>query len=115
MNIYQILAIVFACIILLSVILIAIIVFIRKRKKTNIYEYSGLLDALGGLTNISSLNHKGSRISVNVNDKKIVDKEKIKQEGIDTIVVSNKKVTMVVDSKKAIEIFNYLNQKELNQ
>ena len=114
MDIYQILAIIAAGIILLS-LLITVIVVGCKHKKISISEYPGLLSALGGFTNILSLNHKGSRISINVNDKKIVDKEKIKQEGIDTIVVSNKKVTLVVDSKKAIEIFNYLNQKELNQ
>ena len=48
-------------------------------------------------------------MGVEVKDKKQVDKEKIKQEGIDTIVVSSKKVTMVVGNDKSNKIYNYIN------
>ena len=109
MNIYQIIAIIAGAILLVSGIVLTIVLLKRKAKDNSGREYPNLLDALGGKENISSLNCKGSRISVVVIDKKIVDKEKIKLEGIETIVVSNKKVTMVVDNKIAVLMFDYLN------
>ena len=113
MKEHLILAIVIACILLVAIIsVVVILIVLKKKNKITVLEFPALLTALGGLDNISNLMQKGSRISVNVNDKKIIDKEKIKEEGIDTIVVSNKKVTMVVDNKKAVQIFEYLNNKQ---
>lgn len=110
MNIYQILAVIGASLVVLLLIVGLIIFFVKKNKRNqNISEFPNLLEALGGIDNISESNQKGSRISVLVKDKKIIDKEKIKAEGIETIVISNKKITMVVDNKKAVLIFNYLN------
>ena len=117
MSKYQILAIIIACILLVIITIVLItLILIKKRNKTIVLEFPVLLSALGGINNISNLTQKGSRISVNVCDKKIIDKEKIKEEGVDTIVISNKKVTMVVDNKKAVQIFEYLDnkQRELN-
>ena len=106
MQWYHILAIAIASILL--VLLLVIICKFNKNKSDNNIEFPGLLEALGGKDNIVEISQKGSRINVIVNDKKILDKEKIKAEGIDTIVISNKKVTMVVDNKKAVLIYNYL-------
>ena len=110
MNIYQIIAIIVGGVLLVLGITLTIVLLKKKSKNNTMVEYPNLLDALGGKENIFSLNCKGSRISVVVHDKKIVDKEKLKLEGIETIVVSNKKVTMVVDNKIAVLMFNYLNE-----
>ena len=50
-----------------------------------------MLEALGGRENIVSTTQKGSRISVVVDNKKSVDRDQVKECGIDTIVISNKK------------------------
>jgi phosphotransferase system IIB component len=107
MEIYQILALI-ASILLIGAIIAIIVLKTRKSRTPIISEFPGLLNALGGISNIGDITCKGSRVSVIVNDKKIIDKDKVKSEGIETIVVSNKKVTMVVDNAKAILISSYL-------
>ena len=108
MDIYLILIIVLAALLLLAFAILTIVFIKKHKKKEVISEFPNLLEALGGISNIVDSTYKGSRVSVVVNDKKIVDKEKIKTEGIETIVVSNKKITMVVDNTKATLISNYL-------
>ena len=49
----------------------------------------------------------GSRVSLNFDSKKVVDKELIKENGVETIVVANKKITLVI-GKKAPMIYKYL-------
>lgn len=97
----------------IAVIAIAIIVFLFIRKKTKnkeVVEFPDLLIALGGKENITQISQKGSRVSVLVNDKKIIDKDRVKEQGVETIVISNKKVTMVAGSKNSILMYNYLNE-----
>ena len=108
MQWYHILAIVLASVLLLLSLIIFIVIKAKKNKGNNVVEFLGLLEALGGKENIVESSSKGSRVNVIVNDKKLIDKEKIKAEGVETMVVSNKKVTMVVDSKKAVQINEYL-------
>lgn len=109
MEIYQILALI-ASILLIGAIIAIIVLKTRKSRTPIVSEFPALLDALGGVNNVADINCKGSRVSVVVNDKKIIDKNKIKNEGVETIVISNKKVTMVVDSAKAILISKYLEE-----
>ncbi len=102
-----------AIIISVSVIVVALgIVFgilIYKKKKTKEQEeFPDLLEALGGKSNITEVSQKGSRVNVIVDNKKNVDKEKVREQGVETIVVSNKKVTMLVGNKKSVLIYNYL-------
>ena len=106
MKWYHIVTIVVSIIILLG--LLILITTSKKKVKMENNEYPQLLLALGGKENVSEVSFKGSRVSVILVDKKVIDKEMIKQQGVETIVVSNKKVTMVV-GKKSEEIFNYLN------
>lgn len=95
-----------------SIILFALAIFlvIKYRKNKSIeYDFSDLLLALGGKENINEVSYKGSRVNVFVNNKKIIDKEAIKNEGIETIVISNNKITMVTGNKMSEIIFSYLN------
>ena len=107
METYQIIAFIIAIILIIS---LGVLVFFLKKKKEikSLEEFPELLMALGGKENIISVDHKGSRVSVVVENKKNVDREKVREQGV-TIVISNKKVTMVVDAKKSILMFNYLN------
>ena len=94
-------------ILLLLFIIVLIIVLKRKSKIKEDKEFPGLLEALGGADNISNVSLNGSRISLNFDSKKNVDKEQIKENGVETIVVSNKKITLVI-GKKAPTIYKYL-------
>lgn len=94
--------------ILLVVIIATLIIIVRKKAKVKeTLEFPELLEALGGASNISNIVLNGSRVSLNFDSKKNVDKEQIKETGVETIVVSNKKITLVV-GKKAPVIYKYL-------
>ena len=73
MNLYQILAIV----IVLIVIIICLVILMLKRKRSSggVEEFPELLEALGGTENIINAYQKNSRVSIEINDRKFVDKE----------------------------------------
>ena len=91
---------------LLSIIIL-VVVLKKKGKIKEDTEFPGLLEALGGAENISNITLSGSRISLNFESKKSVDKEQIKENGVETIVVANKKITLVIGRKAPI-IYKYL-------
>lgn len=98
-------------VLLLVIITLAIIVFSKKAKRKKIMEFPGLLEALGGTENISNITLNGSRVSLNFESKKNIDKELVKENGVETIVVSNKKITLVI-GKKASAVYKYLSSIE---
>lgn len=98
-----------AILVALACIIILIIVIKRKSKLKEKTEFPKLLEALGGKENISNVSLNGSRISLNFDSKKNVDKDLIKENGVETIVVSNKKMTLVI-GKKAPIIYKYLQE-----
>lgn len=110
MELWMILLIVGIVLFVLTFIML-ILVFKRRKNNTQIEDYSSLITALGDKDNINSVSFKGSRISVEVKDKKLINKEAIKVVS-ETIVVSNSKITMVA-GEKSESIFNYLN-KQIN-
>lgn len=96
--------------ILLLLIIICLLMVFRKRSRLKENrEFPELLEALGGANNISNVNLNGSRVSLNFESKKSVDKDLIKENGVETIVVANKKITLVI-GKKASMIYKYLQQ-----
>jgi phosphotransferase system IIB component len=111
MDYYQKLAIIISAIavVVIGLGIVTILLLKRKNKNKKIEEFPDLLIALGGKENITKVSQKGSRVSVIVDNKKSIDKDKIKEQGVETIVISNKKVTMVVGTRKSILMFNYLN------
>ena len=87
-----------------------VIVLVKKRNKSKeISEFPMLLEALGGIQNISNISINGSRISMNFENKDSVKKDQIKENGVETIVISNKKITLVV-GKNAPIIYKYLQE-----
>lgn len=99
-----------SCVIALLITAILVIKFKKKNNKLEC-EFPKLLEALGGSNNINNITLNGSRISMNFDSKKNIDKELIKCCGVETIVISNKKITLVV-GKHANQIYNYLKRKE---
>lgn len=92
---------------LLLIIVFLVIVLKLKTKKKGIVEFPDLLEALGGADNISNILLNGSRVSLIFDNKKNVNKDQIKENGVETIVVSNKKLTMVI-GRQAPAIYKYL-------
>ncbi|HHU59866.1 TPA: hypothetical protein GXZ34_02965 [bacterium] len=88
------------------IFIIAIITVVYFKRKDN-EEYPGLLEALGGRDNLLQVELNGSRINLSLNNKKEMDREQVKQNGVSAIVMQSKKITLVVGhgSKK---IFKYL-------
>ena len=92
------------------VVIVAIIglIFINKRKNKSNQDYCELLEAIGGKENISEVILNGSRVSVNFIDKSLINKENIKKNGVETIVMANKKLTLVI-GKNSESVYKYLN------
>ena len=93
----------------LLIIIILVIVFKLKLSKKESEEFPELLEALGGVDNISNITVNGSRVSLIFDNKKSINKELIKENGVETIVVANKKLTMVI-GRKASSIYKYLTE-----
>lgn len=97
-------------IVLLVIITIFTIVYLRKNKKTKEKNaFPGLLEALGGKENVENIELSGSRINLFLTNKKNIDKEKIKENGVSAIVVTSKKITLVIGKESAL-VFNYLKE-----
>ena len=101
-----------AIIVLLSIIYMLVKLSKGSKKKT-CGEYFGLLEALGNVNNITEVALNGSRISAKFIDKELINKELIKENGVESIVISNKKITLVI-GKSSNDIFEFLN-KEINE
>ena len=92
----------------LLLITIFLVVMIKRKFNNKIaLDFYGLLEGLGGSNNISNVTLNGSRISLNFTNKKNINKEIIKQNGVESIVISNKKITLVI-GKQAPIIYKYL-------
>ena len=110
MEAWEVSLIVSGSIVSLIFFITILMIVIRKKKGANKHEeFNDLLEALGGIENIYNVTYSGSRINLNFNNKKIIDKEKIKQNGVQTIVISNDKITLVT-GKQAEKIYNYFNE-----
>ncbi len=96
-----------ASVVALLSIIILVVVLKKKGKAKENTEFPELLEALGGAENISNITLSGSRISLNFDSKKNVNKEQIKENGVETIVVANKKITLVI-GRNAPVIYKYL-------
>ena len=88
-----------AGVVLLSIILI--LVFAKRKKavpvsKKTPISASAYLEALGGSDNVISHERKGSRIVLELKDYDIVDREKLKEAGVDGFIMMSSKLTLVI-------------------
>ncbi len=91
------------------IVVLLVVFFANRKKKSKSKEYPNLLQAIGGKENISNVVLNGSRVSVNFIDKSMINKEKIKENGVESIVMANKKLTLVI-GKSAEYIYKYLSE-----
>ena len=93
--------IIVGCVILLSVAII-IPISINKRKKSPKIDNNVWLIALGNKENIKEVNAMGSRLTFILVDKEKIDREKLKELGVSSVLTMSNKVTLVIEGKAEI-------------
>ena len=86
---------------ILVVVLVVLFICLSKRKKTGaapkrVIVASAYIEALGGADNIVSHSLVRSRIVLTLKDYDIVDKEKLKEAGVDGFIMMSDKLTLVI-------------------
>ena len=99
---YAVALIVAGCLVLVA-ILVFLIIFFGKRKKSPIVDESAWLTALGGKDNINNVSAIGSRINLSLKDKEKIDREKLTNLGVNSVLVMSNKVTLVI-ANNAVDI-----------
>lgn len=99
---YAVALIVAGCLVLVA-ILVFLVIFFGKRKKSPIVDESAWLKALGGKENINSVSAIGSRINLSLKDKEKIDREKLTALGVNSVLVMSNKVTLVI-TNNAVDI-----------
>lgn len=79
--------------------IIVTIVTIFSKRKASKFDYDEFVEALGKIENIEEVEAKNSRLNVVVNDKKDLDKEKLQDLGASAIIITSKKVTLIMGRK----------------
>lgn len=99
---YAVALIIAGCLVLVA-ILVFLVIFFGKRKKSPIVDESAWLKALGGKENINSVSAIGSRINLSLKDKEKIDREKLTALGVNSVLVMSNKVTLVI-ANNAVDI-----------
>lgn len=86
---------------ILLILLVIFLVTVSKRKKKGatpkrVIVASAYIEALGGEENIVSHNLVRSRIVLTLKDYALVDKEKLKEAGVDGFIMMSDKLTLVI-------------------
>ena len=102
-----------ACAALIAIAL-ALILLLGKKKKSNsnrvastkVVSKSEYLEALGGEENILDKKLECRRIVLTLKDNSLLDKEKIKEAGVDGFIMMTSRVTLVIkgDASKVYEV-----------
>ena len=83
-----------------AVIIAILVILLVKRKKPSapkrVINRSAYLEALGGADNVLTHLRKGSRIELQLRDYDIIDKEKIKEAGVDGFIKMSDRLTLVI-------------------
>ena len=90
--------IVLDALLLLVVVIMVIRFHVTKSPKVKVNNDEWFM-ALGGKENVKEINATGSRLSLNLVDKEIIDREKLKTLGVSSVVTMSNKVTLVIEGK----------------
>ena len=88
----------------LILLIVLISIFVAKGKKKGsaekprkrVIDANAYITALGGAENIVSHNLVRSRIILELKDYDLVDKEKLKEAGVDSFIMMSEKLTLVI-------------------
>ena len=93
-----IILIVMAVVFFLAAMGILIYLIISKKKENKVSGGTWLL-ALGDKANVKEVSATGSRLTVNLEDKEKIDRIKLKELGVTSILVMSNKITLVIEGK----------------
>lgn len=84
------------------IIITLVIIFLTGRKKSRSnrqfdFDADAFIKALGGLENFTNVEAKGSRLSVAIKDKNLLNEENLKKNGVLSLIKMSNKVVLVVD------------------
>ena len=87
---------------------IALILVLKKRKKNPKVVDTDWFLALGGKENIKEATAVGSRLNLNLANKDIIDRVKLKELGVSSVLVMSNKVTLVIEgqAEKIAQVIN---------
>ena len=90
------------------VIAVVLVLFLLRHKKQPKIVDADWLEALGGKENIKEAIAVGSRLSLYLNDKESINRDRLKELGVSSILVMSNKVTLVIEgqAEKVAAIIN---------
>ena len=99
------------CLALVALIIITLVIIYvvkapnRKANKEQPINNDEWISSLGGKENIVEISRTGSRISVNLKDDSLINRESLNNLGVSSVVKMSNKITLVVakDSEKIFE------------
>ncbi|HOF65424.1 MAG TPA: PTS transporter subunit EIIB [Bacilli bacterium] len=107
-------ALALALLIAVIIALFYIIPAINKKRTTKVktIDYSSFYEVCGGKDNIKSLSLTGTRLTLVCIDQSLVDKEKLKKEGVVNIITMSKKMVLLIEDrlKEVVSDFNIKNE-----
>lgn len=83
-------------------LLILFLVIIPSKKKKVSFKGDDWLIALGNKENIKEVSAIGSRVNLVLFDKEKIDREKLKELGVSSVLIMSNKVTLVIEDKAEI-------------
>ena len=98
-NTTAMILIIVGCALLFASAIVSSIVVVKKKKKNQTFDGSVWLTALGEKENVKEVSAVGSRLNINLVDKEKIDREKLKELGVSSVLVMSNKVTLVIEGK----------------
>ena len=103
-----ILFIVAGLVVIIGIVLLVYFLVHRKKGQKVIIDNNVWFLALGSKENIKEISGVGSRLTIKLVDKDKIDREKLKELGVSSVLVMSNKVTLVVEgqAEKLSEVLN---------
>ena len=99
LNLKTILPIILPIAGVILVAVIILIVFLLRRNKQPKFVDSDWFEALGGKENVKEAVAVGSRLSLYLVNKDAIDRDRLKELGVSSILVMSNKVTLVIEGQ----------------
>ena len=96
-------------VILIGIFLILYFLFFKKKQTKVKTDNNSWFIALGNKENVTGIRGIGSRLTIKLIDKEKIDREKLKELGVTSVLVMSDKVTLVVEGQ-AEKIASILNE-----
>ena len=83
---------------LIATIVLVIVTRRHGKKNPNVVD-NDWFDALGGKENVKEVTAVGSRLTLNLENKDNIDRDKLKTLGVSSVLVMSNKVTLVIEGQ----------------